>query len=87
MKTNAKDVFVALYELFHKLDTIKPPDEPNLEEASKVEIEVYEERLAQANAQVASFLDEGAKLLDRYVDNRIKKVIAKMQYDGDIMAK
>lgn len=86
MKTNAKDVFFALYESFHRLDAIKAPKEPE-PTASNVEVAVYEERLAQANEEVAKILEEGAKLLDRYVDNRIKKIVDKMKYDGDFMAK
>jgi len=86
MKSSAKDVFATLYEAFHKLDTIKPPDEPDLT-ASRVEIEVYEERLAKAHADVAKILEDGAKLLDRYVDGRIRKIIEKKIYDGDLMAK
>lgn len=83
MKSTAKDVFTALYEAFHKLGTIKPPDEPDLT-ASKAELEVYQERLAKAHEDVAKVLDEGAKLLDRYVDGRIRGAIAKMKYGGEL---
>lgn len=83
MKTNAQDVFTALYEVFHKLDKLKGPEEPDLT-ANRIEIEVYKERLRAAQKEVEDVLLEGSKLLDKYVDGRVKKVIAKMKYDGEL---
>lgn len=81
--TTAKDVFTVLYEAFDKLDKIKPPEEPELT-ASRIEVEVYEERVINTRKEVEKTLDDGAKLLDKYIDGRIKKLIAKMKYDGEL---
>jgi hypothetical protein len=83
MKTVAQDVFTALYGAFRKLDTITGPEEPE-EDAALVAIEVYRERMKKAQLEVQGVLDAGAKILDRYVENRVKKVIAKMKYDGEL---
>lgn len=83
MKLTAKDVFTTLYSAFDKLDRLVPPEEPDLT-ASKIEIEVYQERVVKAQKEVENTLDEGAKLLDRYIDSRIKRMILKMKYDGEL---
>ena len=83
MKTTAKDFFTTLYEAFHKLDKIQPPENPELT-ASRVEVEVYEKRCIEVQKEIEDTLEVGAKLLDKYVDRRILKLIAKMKYDGDL---
>lgn len=83
MRTTAQDVFTALYEAFHKLDTIKAPEPPEVN-AAPAALEVYKERLDAADKEVQNVLDEGSKLLERFVDSRIKKMIAKMIYDGEL---
>lgn len=83
MKLTAKDIFTALYEAFDKLDKLEPPEEPELT-ADRVEIEVYQERLAKAQREVENTLEEGAKLLDKYVDSRVKRMILKMKENGEL---
>ena len=83
MKITAQDVFTALYETFYKLQIIQGPEELD-SSADKIEIEVYEARLAAAQKDVENTLLQGAQLLDKYVDGRIKKIITKMKYDGEL---
>lgn len=83
MKTLGQDVFTALYDAFRRLDKIKGPDEPETDAAPQA-FDVFKERVSAAQKEVETILDEGAKLLDRYVENRVKKVIAKMKYDGEL---
>lgn len=83
MKTAAQDVFTTLYEAFRKLETITGPEEPE-EDAAPAALEVYQARMRKAQLDVQAVLDDGAKVLDRYVENRVKKIIAKMKYDGEL---
>lgn len=83
MKTVAQDVFTALYECFRKLDAIKAPETPE-EDAAPQAVDFYNERVKKAQQDVEAVLEEGAKVLDRYVENRIRKSIARMKYDGEL---
>jgi hypothetical protein len=83
MKTIGQDVFTALYEAFRKLDKLKGPDEPE-QDAAPQAFDVYSERVLASQKEVETILDDGAKMLDRYVENRVKKIIAKMKYDGEL---
>lgn len=84
MKIIAQDIVTILYETFHKLEMISGPVEPDFLVADKIEIDVYEARLVDAQNEVENILLEGSQLLDRYVDSRIKKIIAKMKYGGEL---
>lgn len=83
MKITAQDVFTVLYEAFHKLEIIQGPDEPGLD-SDEIELEVYKERIVMAQKEVEVILLQGSQLLERYIDNRIKKIITKMKYDGEL---
>jgi len=83
MKITAQDIFIALYDAFHKLEKMTGPEEPELT-ATNAAIETYNDRVKQAQKEVEVVVAEGATILDKYVDGRIKKIIAKMKYDGEL---
>lgn len=83
MKITPTDVFLAFYETFRKLEQINPGDEPELV-ASNVEVEIYKEKVAKAEKEVEKTLEEGSQLLEKYVDNRIKKIINRMKESGTL---
>ncbi len=82
MKITSQDVFTALYEAFHKLEMIKGPDEPELDD--KIQADIYKVRMDAAQKEVENILIQGSQMLERYVDGRIKRLIAKMKYEGEL---
>lgn len=84
MKVTSQDIITILYETFHKLEAISGPDEPDFLAADKVAIDVYDARLAIAQKEIEEILLNGSQLFNKYIDGRIKKMILKMKYDGEL---
>lgn len=81
MKVTPADVFLAFNEIFRKLEQINPGEEPELE-ATNIEVEIYKARVVKAEKEIEKTLEEGSQILEKYVDNRIKKIINRMKENG-----